>query len=355
MSAAESSLSPSEQTEYIQLKIAKDLDLYGGGVALIFGTIGNILCIGVLRRKRFRHGVATVFMIALAVVDISCLIVGQAGRHWVRALSGVDIAHDNLVYCKIWWHAVIATLGGSNWILALTSIERCIAVLAPMQAKKFLTRRNAYISLVILAVVLLAWNAHFYWTMTSVKTPTGGSLCVPDDDNYFSAHVKAWLELAVKAIAPGVIIVISNALIIATLFKAAANRNKLSAGTGTDDPRLKSTVLMLICISVAFVLLTSPIQVSWILDQAFPDNYVSSVEAANHRLRWAVNIFLAYLNNAINFLLYLISGREFRRELVQWFKELLSCCRRKASDSSQRSLDVVTPSSTISTGVLTTD
>lgn len=91
--------------------------------------------------------------------------------------------------------------------------------------------------------------------------------------------------MSINAIAPIFVIVISIILIVATLVKAAAKRNKLLAGTSTDDPQLKSTNLMLICISVACVLLTSPAHISLVLEEASPDDDVTSVKAANHRLR----------------------------------------------------------------------
>ena len=325
-----------DQTTFIQVKIAQNIDKYGAGALLIGGTIGNALSVCVLCRKRFRHGVATIFMLSLAVADMSSLLIGQGGRHWVRTLTGKDLSNDNDWHCKAWFHLTTWSLMSSSWILAALSVERCIAVLKPLQAKKLLTRRNSGVGLTVTVTALFAYTSQY-----SAIFEAKGWICVPDISNYYVREVRPWLDLILQSLAPGLLIVASNVLIVITLVRANRKRKKLqgrsaSASNFSDDLRLKSTIPMLVSISVAFVVLMTPLQINWIVEQVFPATYTASLkEVANSRLIWTVLVFLVYLNSSINFLLYLVSGREFRHEAWAWVKEMLGCiqctgkCHRK--------------------------
>ena len=310
------------------MTVVKAIDKYGGGTVLFAGTVGNVLCICVLCRKRFRYGVSTTFMLAMAVGDACSLLFGQGGRHWVRGLTRRDLSNENDWHCKAWFQMTTWAIMSSNWMLAAFSVERCIAVKMPLQAKRLLTRRNSVVGLVAIVTALFAYTCQY-----NVTFGTKGGVCVLDIENYYAREVSSWLDLFIQSASPGFIIVTCNIIIIATLVQTNAKRKKLHgmpvAVTGSDPPenlRLRSTIPMLVAVSVAFVFLTAPLQLKWILDQAFPASYETfGKEAANNRLMWATLVWLVYVNNAINFLLYLVSGREFRHEMRACIKELLSC------------------------------
>ncbi len=44
-----------------------------------------------------------------------------------------------------------------------------------------------------------------------------------------------------------------------------------------------------------------------------------------HRLLWSISLFLHYLSHSINFLLYLLTGSEFRQEVRSMLSELCVC------------------------------
>ena len=59
-----------------------------------------------------------------------------------------------------------------------------------------------------------------------------------------------------------------------------------------------------------------------------PFGKVISIEQQYRYIYWAIAIDMYYLNHAINYILYLISGREFRKHLCQLFckSHILTCC-----------------------------
>ena len=80
---------------------------------------------------------------------------------------------------------------------------------------------------------------------------------------------------------------------------------------------------MLFTVSVVFVLLTMPNCVFFIVQDDW--DYQSSLhDTARYYLVFQLVFLLSDLNHAINFYLYFLSGRKFRRH----FKALI-CCRKK--------------------------
>lgn len=69
-----------------------------------------------------------------------------------------------------------------------------------------------------------------------------------------------------------------------------------------------------------YLILTTPSNISYVINTAFHVVYDSSShEAAVVELTWASVAICVYFSNASNFILYMVSGKEFRAE----FKAML--------------------------------
>ncbi|KAK2190140.1 hypothetical protein NP493_86g03015 [Ridgeia piscesae] len=102
---------------------------------------------------------------------------------------------------------------------------------------------------------------------------------------------------------------------------------------------------MLLSVTFAFIILTGPIAVTLILEKS----WVPPKEAhgsAIWRLWRTVVSNLMYTNHAINFLLYSVSGRKFRREFCR-IVPCIKCCGGAGgeSDTSRNVAIMVTPAS----------
>ena len=67
---------------------------------------------------------------------------------------------------------------------------------------------------------------------------------------------------------------------------------------------------MLLTVSFAFIILTSPIVIAFAITEEPP------------RLIYGITVILQYLNHSINGVLYCITGSRFRQELINLFKLL---------------------------------
>ena len=340
---------------YIEAQIAIALDKYAGGAVLFCGVIFNFLSIVLLRRKRMRGTTTSLYLVALAATDLAQVFTGQATRHWVRALTGSDPPAMHTWYCKIWFYLIRVFNSYSNWVLASVSTERCIAIMFPLHAKSIITKKSAKIFLSLALLFFLVYYCHSivsYKTITQHVGDLQVSACVTNMGNYFSANVRPWADFVLEMLLPGILIVICNTIIIVTLSKARQKRAKSLAGGQTADDQMNSMVVMLVSVSIAYLLLTTPMHVNFVLSSTYPAGYTYSGRAqAVNRLVWAVSLFLHYINHSINFLLYVISGREFRSELKALFMEIFCAAKLKEQKmQAQKKLQVANQKTITSSG-----
>ena len=111
------------------------MEIYVAGALLFAGIPGNILCVIVLTRTRLKRSPASSYMVTLAISDMLSLLVGLGTRHWIRAVFGVDTTSDNDWWCKLWFYILTTLTNYTNWVLMALSVDRCIAVMAPVKAK----------------------------------------------------------------------------------------------------------------------------------------------------------------------------------------------------------------------------
>jgi preprotein translocase subunit SecG len=155
-----------------------------------------------------------------------------------------------------------------------------------------------------------------------------------DDETALLIYPEApWVEvligtwtLLIAAVVPFVIILISNIFIIYGVRRAAASRNKMADGTGSQSKENHLT-RMLILISVAYIILCLPYGVSEVV-LSLPE------VAAVYDLRypyWRMRIILINMalseisaaNHVVNFYLYILGGGKHYRDDV---KHLFRVC-----------------------------
>ena len=95
----------------------------------------------------------------------------------------------------------------------------------------------------------------------------------------------------------------------------------------------KSTIMILVMITV-FTMLKMPICVDVIFAQYIPG------DPTNAWYRWPLRVLartLTFANSAVNFLIYLASGKQFRNHLARMFSRLSGGIRRRMGGTAQSS------------------
>jgi hypothetical protein len=133
---------------------------------MIFGTIGNILCLKILLRKRFRRQSTCQYLCILAVIDI-LFIYTRSTRYLYRYIFNVDLRRTSLWICRlfIFFSSTLSYL--ASWILVIVSFDRYFII------KRIFRYRNAgwrvFKSTCLLIFGVCFLNAHYFYILGKEK------------------------------------------------------------------------------------------------------------------------------------------------------------------------------------------
>lgn len=126
---------------------------------MIFGTIGNILCLKILLRKRFRRQSTCQYLCILAVIDILFIYL-RSTRYVYRYMFNVDVRNTSLWICRSFTFFSSSLSHLASWILVIVSFDRYFIM------KNFFTRRDASSrvrkSSCILILIVCTANLHYF-------------------------------------------------------------------------------------------------------------------------------------------------------------------------------------------------
>ncbi|XP_013388133.2 G-protein coupled receptor daf-37 [Lingula anatina] len=331
-------------------------------VLLVFGTFGNLASLMVMTRKVLRETPVGILLATLAVSDLVVLWVGLM-RHILRAYGVVELRYISTFACHITRFLTYFSMDFSAWVLVAVTVDRFIAVCMPTRAVDLCTVRKAALSLMVIAALITAKTMHVFWTRGSENVTLDGNVTViyvcgytSDGDRYFWQHVLPWVVFCIYVSGPFLTMIVLNILIIKGLFKIEQRRWRLSnrsteTGTGNglldhypsdrnadghtagrrsdqqEGPLLpvRSLTIMLLAVSISFLLLSFPAFINRMVQSYWKRDIASAREKARLDLTEVMVLMLNYTNHSINFFLYCLTGRRFRKELKLCFRDVMRC------------------------------
>ena len=296
----------------------RNIWIYASPVLIILGTIGNILSGKVMLGKRLRRYTTSVYLIGLAVVD-TCILYSNMPWRWINAVFNINVLNLSVAYCKIGIFITYYTIDLQVWLLVCVNMERFTAVFLPTKAKRWFTKRTALIQMTIVASVLFVVNSHIFWTQTLLDYGSG-YVCVEHPDfATFRLQVYGWIDLVLASVLPFSVMFLSSIAISVKLYM----QSKIGGGSGGNKTTTISIMLITVCL--VFILCTLPVTIFLADSDYFLHRYGCCF---TWHIIWPLLSILMYTNNAINFLLYSISGPRFRDELRRMFP----CCKKHIID-----------------------
>ena len=250
--------------------------------------------------------------------------------------------------------------------------ERYITISFPHQTKISVTKKKLVCLLLMLSFCAACLTSHYWWTYslyeqksyfsTDPLTATTFSTdfvsntmnftqqeqvttlfvqvqlkCSYQNSKYmeFISRYWPWINLAVYSLIPFLIITTLNLLLLIRLSISVYQRKK-RLGQVANTFTIGGSSLLLISAGLLYLFWTGPIAVYHIFNHIWRQHHNSELvsdEVQAHRLLMRVILEnISYLTNALNILVYCISGSRFRKELVL----ILKC---KASDSERKILN----------------
>lgn len=341
-------------------------------IIVTFGLFGNCLTIAVLVSPKLNNSSTTFYLTALAFIDILYLIFSLGGQMFNFAfLFPKTIRQEHPLAC-ISLNIIRYTLTYiSVWLLVSVAIDRMIWVIFPFRAKMICTRQIAKIIVAILFVVFILIDIHFVWTLEFQYNVDGLNRC--NIRNYFQNGFP-YIDLTLIMGLPFIIMSGANILIISKLREMeqirkrmkSTNRNqstaiianstaisqidnqknvksqkedeiipfevtKRSTRRRSRDKQTTSLTKMLLSVNIFFLVSTTPL-LSYNILFFVPhiNTLMLQFESRLHGLIFGLERILYtlwYLNFAVHFLLYCMSGPKFRQEAIRLLYKFCCFCK----------------------------
>lgn len=131
---------------------------------IVFGTIGNLLSLFVLLRRKMRIHSTFTYLTLLALCDTFVLYFGLL-RDYLVSKYKYDVSGD--LMCKFHVFSFYFVLHMASWLLVAVNIDRLIAASFLSLSKKWCTPRTALKVSLYLAISLILLNSHFIYYVDS--------------------------------------------------------------------------------------------------------------------------------------------------------------------------------------------
>ena len=308
-------------TEFTEYKVAEFINDYYLYLICGVGIPGNIACIFTLVFMRPVMS-STIYMLCLAAVDTVAIVLKMV----YLQLTAHDI-QLRASGCQMMFLFGTVSQQLSNWILVAMTLERFIAIWFPFKVKTFCNKRNSITSLIVMFVFFVLANLQFVFTFEEVSDPPFLKFdCRPKQEHAkFVQYVWYWIDGALYAFVPIVLIIVFNGLIIYAVRKSGRHQRELTNRSINMSEKLlqqRQVTVMLLTISLVCVILVLPNCIFFIV-KTYWSWRETMHDTAQYYLVYQTVFVLSDLNHAVNFYLYMLRGRKFRQKFAQ-----IICCRK---------------------------
>ena len=282
------------------------------------GVFGNTMTLIIERRMGRGSGSAmSVFISSVAVSDSAMLLFLGTSIYFYSFDIAIMAFHD--VLCKLFYWLLYVLAPTSAWILVAMTLQRAASILWPHRVSSAWSARKARITVLVIVVTLMILNSHILYGRRLQSLPSGQTVCVFVSEDYrqFSNRVWPCVDIAVSSLVPFVLVISANVVLVKRVRQAMKEARQTLAAGSTDQLKVRQQktsrmTLTLVCVSVAFLVLTSPICLFFVLQRTASHAIAADVnEAAFNFFFEATGTILWLANNAINFYIYVLTGSRY--------------------------------------------
>lgn len=301
----------------------------------VFGLVGNTLSLVVFSSKDLRAFSSNVYMLLLSISDTLYLFAVFLSklltplRCWLLPPdTTIDVVNRYPAMCKLSHYLSDLFADFSSCLILAFTIERCLAVYYPIDFKCLCSPRRA----LLIGTAVLATQAviiapyHFLF----VELNREFSLCGVSDEHQMTFTWFYIAECLLFRVTPVLAIAVLNLLIGSRVLKLTRERQRRRAPKDVlmgaakhhyrffkDDHGLQVTI-MLILVSTTHVILYVPILIHFIIHQLqLRGDITMSERGLQIAQNYTRGLYIAGFS--LNFLLYAVSGRVFRKQLCVIF------------------------------------
>ncbi|XP_032527559.2 somatostatin receptor type 4 [Danaus plexippus] len=302
------------------VQLVNTVYLYFTPILVVLGTIGNMLSLFVFHGSKLRLQSTSQYLSTLAIADNIFLL--QLLPPWLSA-TGITSLFHRTGFCQFIVYVSYVSCCLSAWLVVAFTVERFVAVVYPLRRNAVCSVNRARQVIVLLSISAIVMNL----PVLKFTSPSKDDCNI---DREYLDHAARFnlIDTLLSFTLPLGVIIIMNSWIMVGVCRLERARQALMKEEQTGLPsRLRQRRLvgcpqsqqkvtrMLLLVSSVFVILNLPAYTIRILAYAY------DINANEVGGRWTalqqLSVMFFHTNFGINFLLYCLSGQNYRRALIQ--------------------------------------
>lgn len=338
---------PSSTTKDTSMEMAEKMHFVTsaivGTIFVIVGITGNILSISVWRRPKMRSSTGT-YLIGQAIADMGLLFFFFITESIPKMAPEVLTTHSYGVFFSyigfpIFFLFVICSI----WFTVGVTVDRYIQVCWISKSRDMCNTKRALIGLGIITFLCFIINTpHFasYEPVPSSERNASDAGFRPTEygAGTGSKNYEFWVHCMFLVLAPWATIFVLNMLIIQRVTKINRHMNDKRGESGKEKAKKSETQMTRLLLTVTFTFLVL------IAFQCITQCFFMQ-DKGDHRIvqeAFSIAKLGIVINSSINFFLYCLSAKRFRKEL-----SAIVCARIHGYDESSTSYSMSTSSSAV--------
>lgn len=291
-------------------------------IIFIVGMTGNMIIVVALKKMNFQRRPPYIFLFALAIFDMVVLCVGLS-QYWVLYTFDYNLRLVSQAGCKISLFVIYWSMQCSSWILVCVVFERFLKIKFPLKHMRFVTIPRCVRVIVIVMVILGGIDMHLLITngITFNKNETECT-SLSEGYLYYDEYVFIWVDMTFVSILPFLLMISMNAVMINVLRQSRQFRRRHSVPNTMTTDRMnrfdRRLTTMLLVTSIYFLFTTLLISIYYIVDTY--NKSKGKYTAAVKEISWTALYLFQFTNYAMNFILYNLSNKRFRKKLLEVFR-----------------------------------
>ncbi|ELT88852.1 hypothetical protein CAPTEDRAFT_220557 [Capitella teleta] len=341
MQHAETPVNP-DRTMYLTAKFIAE---YIFPLILFLGISGNLVG-AVIMEKLSREVSSTCSYLGVCAIVDSVVLSISCGNGWLEKAIDKNVSYSLMVHsqivCKVFPFIFNFLFHLSRWLLVAMTIEGFLATKYPSRAAHLCTLQRAKAVTLLLTVLLICINVHYFWSFEVMIDETNDSSeCAFSRFNQqrsegFKNIVWPLMDMLVGELAPNVIIV-SCAVSMAVLTSKGLDKGPPSHQKWrqryTIDPKAQDQLkVVFLYIGVLHVVFMLPGFV-FIVVRFVNEKREASPNEVVLDLVGRICYLLQYIGSSSKVVVYFVMSPRFRREIRHRFQ----CCYKLCDLSEHRS------------------
>lgn len=324
------------------MEIAKKMhfitSVWIGTIFFIFGTVGNIFSVVIWLRKPLMSSTGT-YLIGLAIADIGVLFFFFICDSIKMLHPELDQNYSYAVFFSyigypIFYLFVICSI----WITVGVTVDRYIQVCWIAQSKALCNQRRSLTGLGIIVLLCFIINIPHFNTFKAISDDDRNAsdpaiVFTEFGDTNGSQMYEFWVHCMFLVLVPVVSIFILNMLIICQVRRVNKQMESNRGDSGKSKTKKAEAQMTKLLLTVTFTFLVL-IAFQCIVQCFF------MLKSGNTKIvseAYAIAKLGIVINSSTNFLLYCVSGRRFRKELITVVCGKIIQLRQDSFTSSSRS------------------